>query len=67
MEESLTVSAIGTDTVAPDEAYVTVVLEMDYGPFGAVQLSVEDRHDILANLVAIRLTEEVIQFEQQYR
>ena len=60
---SLTVSAIGTVTVAPDEAYVVVIPERDYGPSGPEQLSREDRQDILANLAAIGFNEEAVEFE----
>ena len=67
VEGSLTVSAIGTITVAPDEAYVVVIPEMDYGPSGQQQLSVEDRQDILANLAAIGLKEEAVEFEHLLR
>ena len=67
VEGSLTVSAIGTVTVAPDEAYVVVIPERDYGPSGPQQLSVEDRQDILANLAAIGLNEEAVEFEHRLR
>ena len=63
MEGSLTVSAIGTVTVAPDEAYVVVIPETDYGPSGPQQFSLEDRQDIVANLVAIGLNKEAVEFE----
>ena len=67
VEGSLTVSTIGTVTVAPDEAYVVVIPERDYGPSGAQQLSVEDRRDILTNLVAIGLKEEAVEFKHLLR
>ena len=60
---SLTVSAIGTVTVAADEAYVVVIPEMDYGPSGPEQLSDRDREEIRANLVSIGLAEEAVEFE----
>ena len=63
VEGSLTVSATGTVTVAPDDAYVIVIPERDFGPSGSQQLSVEDRQDIVANLVAIGLNEEAVEFE----
>jgi uncharacterized protein YggE len=63
VEGSLTVSATGMVTVTPDEAYVVVIPERDYGPSGPQQLSVEDRQDILANLAAIGLNEEAVEFE----
>ena len=67
MEGSLTVSAIGTVTVAPDEAYVVVIPERDYGPSGPQQFSLEDRQEIVANLVAIGLNEEAVEFEHPGR
>ena len=67
MEGSLTVSAIGTVTVAPDEAYVVVIPETDYGPSGPQQFSLEDRQDIVANLVAIGLNKEAVEFEHPRR
>ena len=67
MEGSLTVSAIGTVTAAPDEAYVVVFPERDYGPSGPQHLSLEDRQDIVANLVAIGLNEEAVEFEHTRR
>ena len=63
VEGNLTVSAIGTVTVAPDEAYVVVIPERDYGPSGPQQLSAADRQDILANLAAIGLMEDAVKFE----
>ena len=62
-EGSLTVSAVGTVTVAPDEAYVVVIPETNYGPSGPQQFSAEDRMDVVANLVAIGLNEEAVEFE----
>ena len=66
-EGNLTVSAIGTVTVAPDEAYVVVIPETDYGPSGPQQFTLEDRQDIMANLVAIGLKEEAVEFEHARR
>ena len=60
---SLTVSAIGSVTVAADEAYVLVVPEMNFGPSGPEQLSDRDREEILTNLEAIGVAEEDIEFE----
>lgn len=60
---TLTVSAIGSVTVAADEAYVVVLPEMDYGPSGPQQLSEKDREEILANLAAIGVAEDDIDFE----
>ena len=62
-EGGLTVSAIGSVTVAADEAYVVVVPEMDYGPSGPEQLSEKDRDEIIANLESIGLSEEAVEFE----
>ena len=67
MEGSLTVSVIGTVTVAPDEAYVVVFPERDFGPSGPQPLSLEDRQEIVANLVAIGLNEEAVEFEHRRR
>ena len=66
-EGSLTVSAIGTVTVAPDEAYVVVFPERGFGPSGPQPLSLEDRQEIVANLVAIGLNEEAIEFDHRRR
>lgn len=62
-EGSLTVSAVGSITAAADEAYVVVIPEMDYGPSGPEQLSARDRDEIRANLAAIGLAEDVVDFE----
>ena len=63
VEGSLTVSVTGSVTVVPDEAYVVVLPEMDYGISGPEQLSAEDRRDIVANLVDLGVSEEAIDFE----
>ncbi len=63
VEGSLTVSVIGSVTVVPDEAHVMVFPEMDYGISGPEQLSTEDRRDIVANLVAMGVSEAAIDFE----
>ena len=63
VEGSLTVSVIGSVTVVPDEAYVVVHPEMDYGISGPEQLSTEDRRDIVANLVDLGVSEAAIDFE----
>ena len=62
-EGSLTVSAIGSVTVAADEAYVVVIPERDYGPSGPEQLSAKDRDEIRANLASLGLAEEAVEFE----
>ena len=64
---SLTVSAIGQVTVAPDEAYVVVIPERDYGISGPEQLTAEDRQDILSNLAAIGIGEDEVEFDPVYR
>jgi len=66
-EGRLTVSATGTVTVAPDEAYVVVIPERDYGISGPEQLSAEDRQDIVANLGAIGVSEEAVEFKRVFR
>ena len=60
---SLTVSAIGSVTVAADEAYVVVIPQMDYGPSGPEQLSDRDRDEIMANLSSIGVSEDSVEFE----
>ena len=60
---SLTVSAIGSVTVAADEAYVVVLPERNFGPSGPEQLSAKDRDEIKANLDAIGVAEEDIELE----
>ena len=67
VEGNLTVSAIGTVTVVPGEAYVVVIPEMDYGPSGPQPLSLEDRQEIVANLAAIGLHEEAVEFDHRLR
>jgi len=64
---SLTVSAIGQVAVAPDEAYVVVIPERDYGISGPEQLTAEDRQDILSNLAAIGIGEDEVEFDPVYR
>ncbi len=66
-EGSLTVSAIGTVTVVPDEAYVVVIPELNYGISGPEQLSAEDRQDIVASLEAVGVSEEAVEFERVIR
>ena len=60
---SLTVSVTGSVTVVPDEAYVVVIPERDYGISGPEQLSSEDRRDIVANLADVGVSEEAVDFE----
>ena len=59
----LTVSAIGTVTVAADEAYVVVVPEQRYGPSGPEQMSGDDRKDIIEKLASLGVQESAVEFE----
>ena len=58
----LTVSAMGSVTVAADEAYLVIVPEQRYGPSGPEQMTDEDRQDILDALAALGVQEEEIEF-----
>ena len=58
----LTVSAMGSVTVAADEAYVIIVPEQRYGPSGPEQMTVDDRQDIRDGLAALGVQEEDIEF-----
>ena len=62
-EGGLTVSAIGSVTVAADEAYVVVVPEQRFSSSGPEQMSDEDRHQIRDNLAGIGVLEEDVEFE----
>ncbi len=62
-EGGLTVSAVGSVTVAADEVYVVIVPEQNYGPSGPQQMTADDRQDIRDNLAAIGVPEEAIEFE----
>ena len=62
-EGGLTVAAIGSVTVAADEAYVVVIPEQNYGPSGTEQMTADDRQDIREKLAAIGVPEEAIEFE----
>ena len=66
-EGGLTVSAIGSVTVAADEAYVVIIQEQNYGPSGPEQMTAEDRQDIREMLAAIGVPEEAIEFENSLR
>ena len=59
----MTVSAIGSVTVAADEARVVVVPEMNYGPSGPEQLSDRDREEIRANLASLGVAEDAVDFD----
>ncbi len=58
----LTVSAIGSVTVAADEGYVVVIPEQRYGPSGPEQTTSEDRMDIVEKLSDIGIDEREIEF-----
>ena len=66
-EGGLTVAAIGSVTVAADEAYVVIIQEQNYGPSGPEQMTAEDRQDIREMLAAIGVPEEAIEFENSLR
>lgn len=66
-EGSLTVAATGKVTVAPDEAYVVVIPERDYGISGPQQLTAQDRLDILTNLSGMGIDEEAVEFDTVFR
>lgn len=62
-EGGLTVSAIGSVTVAADEAYVIVVPEQFYGPSGPEQITDDDRRQIRETLAELGIPEESVEFE----
>ena len=66
-EGALTVSAIGSVTVAADEAYVVIAPEQFYGPSGPARMSAEDRNEIIAKLAELGVPEEAIEIEELYR
>ena len=66
-EGALTVSAIGSVTVAADEAYVVIAPEQYYGPSGPAPMSAEDRNEIVAKLAEIGVPEEAIEIEDLFR
>ena len=66
-EGALTVSAIGSVTVAADEAYVVIAPEQYYGPSGPAPMSAEDRNEIIAKLAEIGVPEEAIEIEDLFR
>jgi hypothetical protein len=63
----LTVSAIGSVTVAADEAYVVIFPEQVYGPSGRQQMTGEDREEIREKLAELGVAEEDVEFESQGR
>ena len=63
----LTVSAIGSVTVAADEAYVVVVPEQRFSSSGPEQMTDEDRQQIRENLAGIGVPEEAVEFENLAR
>lgn len=62
-DESITVSAIGKVTVAPDEARIIVFPEEDYGPFGPQRFSQKQERDITQALAQIGIDAERIDFQ----
>ena len=66
-DESITVSAIGRVTVAPDEARIIVFPEEDYGPFGPQRFSKKQERDITQALVQIGIDAERIDFQNMGR
>lgn len=66
-EGGLTVSAIGTVTIAADEAYVIILPEQRYGPSGPELMTDGDRADIREGLDEIGIPEESIEFSQLAR
>ena len=62
-EGGLTVSAIGSVTVAADEAYVVVMPEQRFSSSGPEQMTDEDRKQIRENLAEIGVLEEAVEFE----
>ena len=58
----LTVSAVGSVTVAADEAYVIIVAQQIYGPSGSGQITSEDRRDIVENLADVGIEESAVEF-----
>ncbi len=55
-------SAMGSVTVAADEAYVVIVPEQRYGPSGPEQMTDDDRQDIRDALGELGVSEEDIEF-----
>ncbi len=64
-EGGLTVSAIGSVTVAAGEAYVVIMPERYFGPSGAEQMTDEDRRQIRDNLAQLGVAEEAVEFGGQ--
>ena len=66
-EGGLTVSAIGSVTVAADEAYVVVVPEQRFSSSGPEQMTDEDRQLIRQYLAEFGVPEEAVEFENLAR
>lgn len=62
-EGGLTVSALGSVTVAADEAYVVIVPERIYSSSGMEQMTDEDRQQIRENLAEAGISVEAVEFE----
>ena len=58
----LTVSAVGSVTVAADEAYVIIIPEQIYSSSGPEQVTSEDRKDIVEKLADIGVEESAVDF-----
>ena len=67
VEGGLTVSAVGSVTVAADEAYVIVLPEQRFGPSGPEQMTDADRQDIREGLSEIGIPEGDIEFSHLAR
>ena len=63
----LTVSAIGSVTVAADEAYVVIVPEQIFSSSGRGQMTDEDRQQIREKLAEIGVQDEAVEFENLVR
>ena len=66
-EGALTVSAIGSVTLAADEAYVVIAPEQYFGSSGPGPMSAEDRNKIIAKLAELGVPEEAIEIEELFR
>ena len=66
-EGGLTVAAIGSVTVAADEAYVVIIPEQNYGSLGPEQLTAADRKEIIEKLAELDVPEEAIEFKNLVR
>lgn len=65
VEGGLTVSAIGSVTVAAGEAYIVIMPERYFGPSGDELMTDEDRRRIRDNLAQMGVAEEAVEFGGQ--